>query len=146
MLHAKLITVGLSDGAVRIRPLIPDMAVQIVNIVGFLLPDPQDFVRRTLQCGSAQCQNRKFLGEIIPVHHTEFLYGVRGRSVLPMRAHLLSLRTGSVVQNIPAHIDKNIVSLTHPVSFLVFPDFSVPVQTLTSEHLTSIYPICRTGK
>ena len=40
MLHAQLIAVSLTNGAVLIRPGIPDVAVEIVNIVGFFLPDP----------------------------------------------------------------------------------------------------------
>ena len=40
----QLITVSFADGAVFICPLIPDVAVEIVDIVGFLLPDPQQFV------------------------------------------------------------------------------------------------------
>ena len=48
MLHTQLIAVGLADGTVFIRPLIPDVAVKIVNIVGLLLPDPQHLIRCAL--------------------------------------------------------------------------------------------------
>ena len=40
MLYTQLIAVCLTDGAVFIRPLIPDMAVKVVDIVGLLLPNP----------------------------------------------------------------------------------------------------------
>ena len=40
VLHAQLIAVGLADGPVLIGPAVPDVAPQIVDIVGLLLPDP----------------------------------------------------------------------------------------------------------
>ena len=48
MLHTQLITVGFSDGTVLIGPAVPDMAVKIMDIVGFLLPDPEDLIHGTL--------------------------------------------------------------------------------------------------
>ena len=36
MFHTQLIAVGFSDGAVLICPAVPDMAVKIMDIVGFL--------------------------------------------------------------------------------------------------------------
>ena len=40
VLHAHLIAVCLSYGAVFVSPRVPDVAVQIVNVVRFFLPDP----------------------------------------------------------------------------------------------------------
>ena len=51
MLHAKLIAVGFSDGSVRVCPLIPDGAVQIVDVVGFSLPDPEHLLCTGLDGG-----------------------------------------------------------------------------------------------
>ena len=48
MLNAHLITVSLADGTVRIRPLVPDMRMKIMDIVGLSLPDPQNLVHRAL--------------------------------------------------------------------------------------------------
>ena len=48
MFHTQLIAVGFSDGAVLICPAVPDMAVKIMDIVGFLLPDPQNLIHGTL--------------------------------------------------------------------------------------------------
>ena len=43
-LHTDLIAVGLSNGTGLICPLIPDMAVQIMDIGGFPLIDPQNLI------------------------------------------------------------------------------------------------------
>ena len=48
MFHTQLIAVGFSDGAVLICPAVPDMAVKVMDIVGFLLPDPEDLIHGTL--------------------------------------------------------------------------------------------------
>ena len=54
----QLITVSFADGAVFICPLIPDVAVEIVDIVGFLLPDPSiqvlKYVRRMVRMGNSR--------------------------------------------------------------------------------------------
>ena len=60
VLYSQLIPVGLSYGSVFICPAIPNMAVQIVNIIRFFLPDPQDLIKSTFQCCSPKCQCRKF--------------------------------------------------------------------------------------
>ena len=61
VLDSELIAVCLADGAVLIRPFIPDVAVQVMNVVGLLLPYPEDFIRGTLECRPAQGQNGKLL-------------------------------------------------------------------------------------
>ncbi len=44
MLNPQLIAVRLAYRTVLVRPLVPDMAVKILYVVGFLLPYPEDFV------------------------------------------------------------------------------------------------------
>ena len=122
MFHAKLVTVSLSDGSILIRPLIPNMAVQIVNVVGLALPDPKDLIRRGFKCSPAQRHDGELLRKIIPVHHAEFLDRIGGGAVRPMRPDLLPLSTCSILQNILAHIDKYGICVTHiplPVSSLI---------------------------
>ena len=63
----QLITVSFADGAVFICPLIPDVAVEIVDIVGFLLPDPQQFVNTGFEICAPDGQNGKFPLQIITV-------------------------------------------------------------------------------
>ena len=48
MFHAKLIPICLTDRTTLICPAVPDMAVKIMDIVGFLLPDPEDLIHGTL--------------------------------------------------------------------------------------------------
>ena len=62
MLYTHLITISLADGTVLIRPFIPDRTVQIMDIVGFALPDPQHLIRGALDGRLAEGQRRKFLG------------------------------------------------------------------------------------
>ena len=50
-LHADLVAVGLSDGARLIRPLVPDMAVQIMDIIGLFLINPQNLIHAALKPG-----------------------------------------------------------------------------------------------
>ena len=109
VLHAQLIAVGFSNGTVLVCPAVPDVAVKIMDIVGFLLPDPQDLVHGTFQRSFSKGQRREFLSQIITVHHTETLDGISGSTVLPYRAHLFPFRTGSVLNYILAHIDKYII-------------------------------------
>ncbi len=117
MFHPHLIPVGLTDGAVFIRPFVPDMAVQIMHIVRLLLPDPQHLIRSALKRRPAQRHNRKLLRKVIPVHHPEFLDRISFRPVRPMRPDLLSLRTRSVLQNILTHPNKNMIRCAHLPSF-----------------------------
>ena len=60
-LHADLIAVSLADGTGLVGPLVPDMAVQIMNIVGFLLVNPENFIHTALKPRSSKRQRRKFL-------------------------------------------------------------------------------------
>ena len=41
MFHSHLISVRLSDGSVFICPAVPDMRFQVMDVVGFALPDPE---------------------------------------------------------------------------------------------------------
>lgn len=73
MPDGQLITVSFADGAVFICPLIPDVAVEIVDIVGFLLPDPQQFVNTGFEICAPDGQNGKFPLQIITVDNADFL-------------------------------------------------------------------------
>ena len=109
MLYAQLVTVGFADGAVLVGPLIPDMAVQIMDVIGLLLPDPENFIGTALQGGPAQGQQGEFLLQIITVADAEFLNGIGRRSVGPVGTDLFSLCTGTVLKNISAHGNKYLI-------------------------------------
>ena len=61
MFYLHLIPICFSDRAVFIRPTVPDMTVQIVDIIGFFLPDPKQLVGTAFDSGPSQSQRRKFL-------------------------------------------------------------------------------------
>ena len=113
VLHLHLIAVCLANGACFIRPAVPDVAVKIVDIVGFLLPDPEDLIHSAFQRRLPQRQRRKFFPQIIAVHHAEPLDGIGRGSVLPHRAYLLALGAGAVVNNVFAHVDKSNICRAH---------------------------------
>ena len=121
MLHTHLITVSLANRTTLVCPFIPDMAVQIIHIVGFALPYPQHFVSRALKSRPAQCHDRKLPRQIIPVYYPEFLYRISRNPVSPVRSHLLPLRARPVFQNIPAHMNKNMICCTHLPDSFSFP-------------------------
>ena len=102
MLDAQLIPIGLADRPVFVRPLVPDVAVQIGNTVGFLLPNPENLVQRRLKIDLAHSQDREFLTQVVAVDEPEALHRVRRRAVCPMRPYRQVRVPGSVLQNISA--------------------------------------------
>src|SRR5699024_4341281 len=118
-LSSHYIPVTGSDGSVLICPCIPDMGVKIMDIVGFSLIDPEDLVHTGFQSGLSQRQRRKFFSQVITVHYPESLNGVGCLpGILPVRPDLLSLGIRTVLQNIPAHINKKLVCQTHSLFLL----------------------------
>ena len=113
MFYAQLIAVGLADAAVLICPGIPDVAVQVVDIVRLLLPDPEDLISGGLPRSAAKRHHWKLPAQIIAVHHTELLDRVGRCSVLPVRANGEVGVPGSVLQNVFAVFYKNLIGITH---------------------------------
>ena len=113
VLDGELIAIGLADGAVRIRPLIPDVAVQVVDVVGLLLPDPQQFVHRGLPVGPAEGQDGELLLKVIAVDDPEFFHSVGGSTVLPMGTDGQVCVPDPVVQNVPAVLQKERIGTAH---------------------------------
>ena len=109
MLDPHLITVGFTDGAGLVCPLIPNRTFQIVDVVGLLLPDPQHLIGTTLDCRSPQRNRREFFGQIIAIDHTKFLNCVSACPIFPLRTHLLSFGAHPVVNNIATHIYKDLI-------------------------------------
>ena len=109
MFYAHLIAVGLSDGSVLVRPGIPDMTVKVMNIVGFFLPDPKHFIRRTLKRRPPKRQDRKLLRQIIPVHHAKLFDRISRCAILPVRSDPLPLGAGPILQYILTHANKYLI-------------------------------------
>ena len=113
MFHSKLISVCFTDRTIFICPAIPDMAVKIMDVIGFLLPDPENLIHSTLQRSTSKRHGRKFFSKVISVYHTKFLNCVGRCSVLPHRADLLSFCARTILQDILAHFYKYIICVTH---------------------------------
>ena len=120
VLHAQLVTVGLTNGAVFLGPLVPNMAAQITDTVGLLLPDPQQFIQGGLPVGAAQGHQRKFFLQIIAVDHTEFLYGMGRSTILPMGADLQIGVIKAILQNVFTSLDIQLVSSAHAFFSFIF--------------------------
>ncbi len=117
MLNAHLIAVSLADRAILIRPRVPDVRCQITDVVGLFLVYPQYLVYRRAVVNAPQGHKRKFLADVIPVHHAEFLDGVRGSFVVPTRTDI-HIRVGhAVFQNIKAIPYEDVVCSAHKISF-----------------------------
>ena len=106
MFHTQLITICLTDRTIFICPAIPDMAVKIMDVIRFLLPDPQNLIHGAFQCCFTKCQCRKFFPEVITIDHTKFLDGICRSAILPYRADFLAFCTGAVLDHIFTHIYK----------------------------------------
>ena len=113
VLHPQLVAVGLADGAVRVRPLVPDAGVQVVDVVGLLLPDPEQLLHRRLPIGPAEGEEGELLSQVIAVHQAEGLYRMGGTAVLPPGADLPVRVPDAVGENFPAVLHKQQVGTTH---------------------------------
>ena len=118
VLHGKLIAVGLADGASLVSPLVPDFRVQVMDVVGLLLPDPQQLVHRRFPVGPPQGQDGEFLLQVVAVHNAEFLDGVGGGAVLPVGADFPVGVPDAVFQNIPAIFNETDIGVAHGGSLL----------------------------
>ena len=118
VLHAQLIAVGLADGSVFIGPAVPDVAPQVVDIVGLLLPNPEKLVDAGLEVCPPQGQDGEFLTEVVAVDDAEFLHRVGGGAVGPVGTHLLVGVPHAVLQNVPAVLFEYLVSVAHSAFLL----------------------------
>ena len=109
----QLIAVSLADGAGFIRPLIPDPGVEVMDVVGLFLPDPQQLVHSCFPVGPAEGQDGKLLLQIVAVDDAEFFDGVGGRAVLPVRADVLVGVPDAVVQNLPDVLNEYGIRVAH---------------------------------
>ena len=113
VLHAELIAVGLADGAVLVRPGVPDAAAQLMDVVGLLLPDPQQLVHRAFPEGAAYGEYGELLGEIVTVDYAKALDRVGALAVLPARADVQLRVPEAVVEDITAVLYEQLVRAAH---------------------------------
>src|SRR5699024_5721771 len=84
VLDAQLIAIGLADGTVLIGPGVPDMAVQFVDIVGLLLPDPEKFIDAGLEVSPAKGHDGEFFLQVVAIYDAESLDRMGRRAVRPL--------------------------------------------------------------
>ena len=113
VLHPQLIAVCLSDGARLIRPGVPDMAVQVMDIVGLLLPDPQQLVHRGSQILLPHGDDRELLPQVIAVDYPKELHRVGGCPILPAGPDLPVRVPDAPAQDRSAILNKNLIGITH---------------------------------
>ena len=113
MLHRQLIAVGLADGAVLIGPAVPDMPAEIMDVVGLLLPYPQQLVDTRLEVRSADGEDGELLAQVVTIYDAEFFDGVGGRTVLPVGAHVLVGIPYAVGKDLPAVFLEYTVCVAH---------------------------------
>ena len=109
MFHTQLIAISFSNRAILVSPAIPDVTVKIMNIIGFLLPDPEDLIHGAFQRSFTKSKCREFLAQIVTVHNSETFNGISRGTIFPHRAHLFSLCTGSIFNYVFTHVNKYIV-------------------------------------
>ena len=113
VLDSQLIAVGLADGAILVRPGIPDASPQIMDVVAFGLPDPEQLIDGGLPVSPPQRQDREFFREIVAVHNPELLDGMGGSPIFPARANLAVGVPNAVVENITTVLNKDFVCSAH---------------------------------
>lgn len=55
----ELIAIGFSDGASLIRPTIPNMGMEVMDVVALLLPDPKKLIKAGLEVSSTDGEDWK---------------------------------------------------------------------------------------
>ena len=118
VLHPQLVAVGLADGAALVGPLVPDMAVELVDVVGLLLPDPQQLVHGGLPKSPPQGEDGKLLLQVIAVDDPELLHRVGGGPILPAGADGLVGVPDPVIQDVAAVLKEDLVGVTYSNSLL----------------------------
>ena len=113
MLHRQLIAVGLADGAVLIGPAVPDMPAEIMDVVGLLLPYPQQLIDTGLEVRSADGEDGELLAQVVTIYDAEFFDGVGGRAVLPVGTHVLVGIPYAVGKDLPAVFLEYAVCVAH---------------------------------
>ena len=113
VLHPQLIAVGLADGAGLVGPAVPDVAPEVVNVVGLLLPDPQQLVDAGLKVGAADSENGELPAQVVAVDDAEFLHRVGGGAVVPAGTDGLVRVPDAVFQDITAVLLKYFVGAAH---------------------------------
>ena len=124
VLDPQLVAVGLADGAVPVGPGVPDVGVEVADVVGLPLPDPQQLVHRVPKGHFSEGLDGKLLPEVVAVDNPEALDGVGGGPVGPPGPDRQVRVPGPVGQNLLAVGKEDFVGIAHgvfPLSCSIFP-------------------------
>ena len=113
VLDAKLIAVGLADAACFIRPGVPDVGREVVDVVGLFLPDPEELVHRAFEVCAAQGEDGKLLLQIVAVDEAKFFDRVGGGAVLPVGTDGEVVVAHAVLENVEAVGAKDLIGVAH---------------------------------
>ena len=113
VLDAKLIAVGLADAACFIRPGVPDVGREVVDVVGLFLPDPEELVHRAFEIRTAQREDGKLLLEIVAVDKAKFFDRVGGGAVLPVGTDGEVVVAHAVLENVEAVGAEDLIGVAH---------------------------------
>ena len=108
-----MVAIGFADGAILIRPRIPDVGVEVVDVVALLLPDPKDLIDRGFKRGAADGEDWEFLLEVISIDDAEFLDCVRRSAISPMWTDVVFLIGDAVLHDLFHVFNENLVCSTH---------------------------------
>ena len=111
--YAQLIAVGFADTARFVRPTVPNVTVQVVNVVGFFLPNPQQLVHGGLECRATKRYYRELLRQVVAIDNAKQLFGVRGSAVRPMRTHFGKLVAETMVYYVGHVLNEYFVGFAH---------------------------------
>ena len=113
VLDAKLIAVGLADGTGFVRPGIPDVGGEVVDVVGFFLPDPEELVHCAFEVCAAQREDGKLLLQIVAVDKAKFFDRVGGGAVLPVGTDGEVVVAHAVLENVEAVGAEDLIGIAH---------------------------------
>ncbi len=116
ILYSHLVPVCFAYRAVLISPFIPDMALKVLNIVGFSLPYPQKLITSCFDSCRSQGQSRKLFLQIITIYYSKRLNSMGRRAIFPSGPNLLSFRRISILKYLLAHVYKQDIRFAHTFS------------------------------
>ena len=113
VLYSELVAVGFPDGAVLVRPCVPYAGTQVMDVIAFLLPYPQQFVYCAFPICAADRKDRELFRKIITVDYPEFFHCMGRGAVLPAGTHLAVSIPDAVCKYVAAVLYEYLISLAH---------------------------------
>ena len=84
-----------------------------MDVVGLLLPDPQQLIDAGLKVRPADGEDGELLAQVVTIYDAEFFDGMGGRAVLPVGTHVLVGIPYAVGKDLPAVFLEYAVCVAH---------------------------------